>query len=112
MYLRPAANNFLSVLSMDFALRFGHTFIVTSAVRTMVTQKMLRRWNHNATTVSGPLASSHLVGDTFDIARKKMTPEETRWMENYLLEVGKKIIVEEESGQQVCWHIFLDEGKI
>src|SRR5208282_6449949 len=82
-YLRPAANNFLSILSMDFTLRFGHTFVVTSAVRTMVTQKRLRRWNHNATTVSGPYASSHLSGTTFDIGRKRFTRAENVWMESY-----------------------------
>jgi len=105
-YLRPAANNFLSVLSMDFALRFGHTFIVTSAVRTMVTQKMLRRWNHNAAPVTGPYASSHLAGTTFDIGRKKFTATENLWMGEYLYNAGDAVIVEEENGQ-ACWHIFV-----
>ena len=105
-YLRPAANNFLSVLSMDFALRFGHTFVVTSCVRTMQTQRTLRRWNHNAAPVQGPYASSHLAGTTFDIARKKFTRAENLWMELYLYNAGDLIIVEEENGQ-ACFHIFV-----
>ena len=105
-YLRPAANNFLSILSIDFALRFGHNFVVTSAVRTMQTQKSLRRWNHNATTVSGPLASSHLAGTTFDIARRKMTRQEMVWVEEYLRIAGDRIIAEEENGQS-CFHVMV-----
>src|SRR5208337_4243297 len=105
-YLRVAANDFLSKLSIDFALRFGHNFVVTSAVRTMQTQKSLRRWNHNATTVSGPLASSHLAGTTFDIARRKMTRQEMVWVEEYLRIAGDRIIAEEENGQS-CFHVMV-----
>src|ERR1019366_10219400 len=61
-YPRPAANDFLSILSIDFAVRFGHTFVVTSAVRTIQTQRGLRRWNRNAAPAQGPLSSSHLAG--------------------------------------------------
>lgn len=105
-YLRLAANNFLSILSMDFALKFGHTFVVTSCVRSMQTQRSLRRWNHNATMTRGPLASSHLAGTTFDIARRKMTREETRWVEEYLYKAGDMMIAEEENGQS-CFHIMV-----
>ena len=105
-YLRPVANTFLSVLSIDFALKFGHTFTVTSAVRTMAGQKKLRRWNRNAAPVQGPYASSHLAGTTFDIARKRFTRAETLWMEWYLYNAGEAVIVEEENGQK-CFHIFI-----
>jgi hypothetical protein len=105
-YLRCMANNFLQSLAMTFSLEFGHGFVVTSAVRTKRTQWSLRRWNHNAASVQGPYASSHLAGTTFDIGRKHFTREETRWMEMYLYKAGSVVIVEEERGQE-CFHIFV-----
>ena len=108
-YLRPAALAELYLLSYQFWLRFNQPLYLSSAVRTQQFQLRLRRWNHNATTVRGPYASSHLAGTTFDIARKRMTREQTVWMEQYLLGLGDIIIVEEEGGQNWCWHVMVKE---
>jgi hypothetical protein len=104
-YLRPDASATAYLLSYQFWLRFDSPLYMTSAVRTRRFQLHLRRWNHNAAPVQGPLESSHLTGSTFDIARKKMTREQNRWMESYLYSLGDAVIVEEEN-VQACWHIF------
>jgi hypothetical protein len=103
-YLRPAALAEAYLLSYQFWLRFNQPLYLSSAVRTQQFQLRLRLWDHNAAPVNGPLESSHLAGTTFDIARKKLTREQTVWVENFLNDSG--LIVEEESGQ-ACFHIFV-----
>jgi hypothetical protein len=105
-YLRQAAVLELQGLAMAYDERFNQPIIVTSATRTGQFQKHLRRWNHNAAPAQGPLVSSHLAGTTFDISRKNMTKEQTRWTESYLWNLGDAVIVEEENGEY-CFHIFV-----
>jgi hypothetical protein len=105
-YLRWEAMGVLESMSAEFYSQFGHNFVVTSMLRTGRYQFHLRFRNHNAASVRGPLASSHLAGTTFDIGRKRMTREQTQWVEDYLFNLGSLVIVEEENGQ-ACFHIFV-----
>jgi hypothetical protein len=107
-YVRPWVIPFIASLSEAYYQQFKTPLILTSAVRTVRVQRSLRHWNRNSAPAHGDVASSHLAGLTIDLARKNMSPEENRWMENELMNnyvVLGKIIVIEESGQQWCWHI-------
>lgn len=104
--LRKPAADTLAALSHAFYMQWGHPVTLTSAIRTRDTQRSLRRWNHNAAPVKGPLQSSHLAGTTFDIGRKNFTRAENRWMELYLYGLGDAVIVEEENGQK-CFHVMV-----
>ncbi len=108
-YLRPQAAVELLGLANAYEDRFEERLILTSALRTQAFQFRLRRWNHNAATTRGPLASSHLAGTTFDVSRRRMTQEQRLWVEGYLTSLGDAVIVEEESGQ-MCFHIFVREA--
>ena len=107
-YLRPWALQMLLCMSLDFTTRFGQPLTLTSAVRTMQTQRRLLRWNRNAAPIHGDTSSSHLTGATFDISRKNMTPAENEWMRAALLAytVQGRVIYLEETVQP-CYHVFV-----
>ena len=101
-YVVPVVNSILVPMENAFENKFGHPFVVTSAVRSEEAQRRLRRSNRNATL---PELSAHSTGATVDVARKKMNRAETKWMEDYLKSLGSAVIVEEEN-HQACFHIF------
>jgi len=105
-YCRPWTAQFLTDLSYDFYTKFHEPLMVDSAVRTVEVQKKLRKWNRNAAPYEGESASSHLAGLTIDLARKRMTKAEVKWIEWRLLYYHARswVIVEEEY-HQFCLHI-------
>jgi len=107
-YCRPWTAQFLTRLSDAFYAQFHEPIMVDSAVRTVEVQKKLRRWNGNAAPAEGETASSHLAGTTIDLARRRMTVEEGKWVEIYLLPLHAEGMVEvEEEYRQRCFHIMV-----
>lgn len=107
-YTRPWTAQFLTDLSNDFYARFHEPIMVDSAVRTVLVQKKLRRHNRNAAPYEGETASSHLAGLTIDLARKRMTKAEVRWIELRLLYYyGRGWVIVEEEFHQLCFHIMV-----
>jgi hypothetical protein len=107
-YCRPWTASFLTDLSDAFYARFHEPIMVDSAVRTVEVQRKLLRWNGNAAPAEGETASSHLAGTTVDLARRRMTPEQGRWVEVYLLPLHAQGMVEvEEEYRQFCFHIMV-----
>lgn len=96
---------------MDMADRFYSDFhgvhlIVDSAIRTVEQQQKLRRTNRFAAPEVGPEASSHLAGTTVDLAKKKYTRKQRRWIEKYLsLMVERNLAIV--AREPWCYHIFV-----
>ncbi|MDE3202385.1 MAG: hypothetical protein KGN79_15855 [Acidobacteriota bacterium] len=105
-YCRPWTATFLKDLSRAHEKRFGRSFEVSSAVRTVAYQKQLMRHNGNAAAAVGEVVSPHVTGATIDIAKHGMNREEIYWMRQRLaaLQDAGKIDVEEEF-RQACFHI-------
>lgn len=107
-YCRPWTAQFLTDLSTDFYAKFHEPIMVDSAVRTVLVQKKLRRHNRNAAPIEGETASSHMAGLTVDLARKRMTKAEVRWVELRLLYYyGRGWVIVEEEFHQLCFHIMV-----
>ena len=107
-YVRPWTKQLLTELSTAYTTRFGQRLVLTSAVRTVETQRRLLRWNHNAAPIHGETSSSHLTGATFDLSRKGLSQEENEWMRTALLAYtiqGRVIYLEETV--QPCYHVFV-----
>jgi len=104
-YARPVTVAFITDLSNEFDLQFGHPLVVDSAVRPATVQKKLIRHNRNAAPWNGERASSHERGTTIDISRN-LTKAEYRWLVYRLLyyrAVGVVLVIEEKA----CFHIFV-----
>ena len=74
----------------------------------------MRRWNPNAAPISGETASSHLAGLTVDLERKRLTEAQSQWIEQALLPLKMRNLVEvEEEYREFCFHIMVsgDYGK-
>jgi hypothetical protein len=111
-FTRPWVIPFVEEINATYYAQFGQALIVTSAIRTVKVQRRLLWHNRNAASVHGETASSHLSGSTIDLARKHMTVEQNRFMEALLMTyaVRNRAIIEEEAGQQWCWHIMVLPG--
>lgn len=105
-YVRPGTEQFLQDLGLAFYMEFAHPIQVNSAVRTMSVQRRLIRWNRNAAPIHGETASSHMSGLTVDLERRRLTKDELMFVQQYLLDLGDQVIVEEEHGQN-CFHILV-----
>jgi hypothetical protein len=105
-YCRPWTRTFVEDFARDYYDQFHQPLVVTSAVRTVLVQKKLRRHNHNAAEIDGDMASPHLTGATIDIGKRGMTRKQLEWCRNYLLEKQNSgtVDVEEEFRQRV-FHI-------
>jgi len=107
-YCRPWTMDFLSDISEKFYTEFHEPLMVDSAVRTVEYQRKLRRRNKNAAPETGEVASSHLAGLTVDLARRRMSPRQVKWIELQLLVMHAKGWVEvEEEHHQLCFHIMV-----
>lgn len=105
-YCRPWTRNFLEDLSQAYYNDFHRPIKVNSLVRTVEQQKKLRRHNRNAAPVEGETASTHLTGITVDIARKGMSRQEQRWIEQYMLPLKNRGLIEPvEERRQAVFHI-------
>jgi hypothetical protein len=105
-YCRPWTAVFLTDLAQAHAAQFHRPVEVSSAVRTVAYQKMLKHINGNAAPAEGDVASPHLTGASVDIAKKNLSPKELTWMRSWLLpltEAGKIDVAEE--FKQACFHI-------
>ncbi len=107
-YVRPWCRTF----AMDMAVLFHNVFhrpiIIDSAVRTADQQHILRRVNRFAAPEWGELPSSHLAGITVDIAKRKYTTKERKWIVDYLKNLQDKglILAAEEP---MCYHVAVRE---
>lgn len=103
-YVLPQVNSFLGQLSGEFYEQFGKPLVLTSAIRPVVVQKKLRRYNRNAAPAEGELASSHEAGCTIDLGRAGLTRAQTKYLEMRLIyyQAMGRVIVEQESK---CFHI-------
>jgi hypothetical protein len=105
-YCRPWTRAFLEDFSEAYYQQFHRPIQVNSAVRTVVMQRKLRRYNRNAAPESGETASSHLAGITVDIQRRGMTRQQVQWVEQYLMPLKQQGLLEpEEERRQWVFHV-------
>lgn len=107
-YSRPWTRQFIVDISEAYYREFGKPLWVTSLVRTVEQQHRLRRRNRNAAPAVGDVTSSHLAGVAVDIAKNGMTLRERRWVDQYVLPLQEKGLVEAaEERRQACYHIMV-----
>jgi Family of unknown function (DUF5715) len=105
-YCRPWTRSFLDDISQAYYQQFHTSIQVNSAVRTVLGQKKLRRHNRNAAPEYGDTASSHLAGITVDIQRRGMTRQQIQWMEQYMMPLRDRGLLEpEEERHQWVFHV-------
>ncbi len=110
-YCRPWTRDFLEDLSQAYYNEFRQPIKVNSLVRTVEQQKKLRRHNRNAGPVEGETASTHLTGITVDISRKAMSRREQRWIEQYMLPLKDRSLIEPvEERRQAVFHVVVYGG--
>lgn len=105
-YVLPQVNSFLGQLSGEFYEQFRKPLVLTSAIRPVVVQRNLRRYNKGAAPAEGELASSHEAGCTVDLGRAGLTRAQTRFLEwrlTYYQAIGW-VIVEQEKR---CYHVMV-----
>jgi hypothetical protein len=103
-YLRQRADDFLSLLELDFYYETGTHLTVDSAVRSADIQQRLARVNRNAAPANGVRASSHERGTTFDLSRR-MKREDYRWLLvrlAYYRGLDRILVIEEKNCIHVC----------
>ncbi len=109
-YCRPWTRDFVQDLAEVYYRQFHAQIQVNSAVRTVKTQKKLRRHNRNAAPAEGDTASSHLAGITVDLQRRGMTKEQIRFVEHYLFYLNALGLVEpEEERRHWCFHVMVSD---
>ncbi len=109
-FCRPWTRDFVTDLSEVYYRQFHEQIQVNSAVRTVKTQKKLRRRNRNAAPAEGETASSHLAGVTVDLQRRGMTNEQIRFVEHYLFYLHALSLVEpEEERHHWCFHVMVSD---
>lgn len=107
-FVRPWVNVFLDNFASDFYNKYHKPLFVTSAVRTALVQKRLRKHNHNAADYKGDFASSHLTGATVDIGKNRLTRSERKYLLDKLLkmqDLGQVIFIDEH--RQPCYHVMV-----
>lgn len=80
-FLRPEARAIVLQISAIYKIRFGRHLPVTSLVRTLQYQDLLRETNANAANVAVP---PHSTGLAFDIFNAWMTAEEQNFLMNII----------------------------
>ena len=109
-YCRPWTADFLRDMGQAYYQEFHAPLQVTSAVRTVEVQHKLRRHNRNAAPETGDTASSHLAGLTIDIAKRGMSKQQKRWMDDYMLPLKAMGLIEpEEERRQPVFHIMVSQ---
>ena len=105
-YCRPWTAAFLTDLARAHAAQFHSPLEVSSAVRTVESQKRLIETNGNAAAAEGDVVSPHVTGATIDLAKQGLSRQQLGWLRRWLtpLQTAGKIDVEEEF-QQSCFHI-------
>lgn len=101
-------HRFLLDFGSKSKLFIGKAVLVTSAIRTVESQKSLIKINGNAAEAEGPKRSSHLTGATIDIAKKGLSKKQLDWIRNYLAELRKRGVIHvTEEFQQAVFHIMV-----
>jgi hypothetical protein len=109
-YCRTWTRDFLNDLGQAYYKEFKQSIQVNSAVRTVEQQEKLLRHNRNAAPAEGPIASSHLAGLTVDIAKRGMSRKQRKWMEQYLVRLRDRGLVEAaEERKQAVFHVMVSE---
>jgi hypothetical protein len=109
-YCRPWTNQFVADMADAYYNEFHTPLQVNSAVRTAEQQLKLRRSNRNAAPESGDSASSHLAGITVDLAKRGLTREQHKWVEDYLKNFRDLGLVEAaEERRQACFHVMVSD---
>ena len=114
-YVRPWVNDYLNPMADAFEKKFGceTKLQINSGVRTIEHQKKLQKTNGNAAAAHGPRASSHLTGATVDMAKNNLSPQQRRWVIQYLYssKCNRKIDAVEEFHQAV-FHFMVFKPKV
>ena len=102
-----ALHDFLADFGKAFHDRWSTSLEITSAFRSTDYQRVLRLVNANASP-----KSVHPTGAAVDVSYKNMTPEQTAWCEQYLLEREKsgRLEATKENASQACFHIVVFTG--
>lgn len=107
-YCRYWVSRFLRDMSDNLYNNIGVPLIVDSLVRTAEQQTKLVRVNKYAAPAYGEVPSSHLAGTTVDIAKRRYSRKQRKWIINYLRNLQDQgyVIVSEEP---FCYHVFVRE---
>ena len=110
-WVRPWVSEFLQDLGRAFHIahqKSARRISVTSAVRTVQYQTMLKLVNHNAAPATGSERTSHSTGATIDITKLPLEPEEIVWLRVWLLTLEAKGVIEvTEEFFQAVFHIMV-----
>jgi hypothetical protein len=107
-YVRPWVRYFIQDMAAGFFSNFNKPLVIDSAVRTVEQQAKLIRTNRFAAPAYGILPSSHLAGITVDIAKRRYSPKERRWIVSYLKSMKDKGLIEAVE-EPVCFHVMVRE---
>jgi hypothetical protein len=109
-FCRPWTRDFVQDLSKAYFETFQSQIQINSAVRTVKVQKKLRRHNRNAAPEKGELASSHLAGITVDIQRRGLSPQQIKWVQQYMMPLKELGLIEpEEERRQWVFHVMVSD---
>ncbi|MEY4744217.1 MAG: hypothetical protein RL272_162 [Candidatus Parcubacteria bacterium] len=110
-HARPWVKSFLDETLGEGHRLHGDRFVLTSLVRTVTYQRLLRRDYAAAAGASGVRTrmSSHLTGSTVDIRIIGLSPESESWLRRRLIELERRGAVQatEERGSSVCFHVMV-----
>lgn len=107
-YVRPWARLFSIDMADRFYANFNKPLVIDSAVRTAEQQARLVKVNRFAAPAYGVLPSSHLAGITIDIAKRRYSPKERKWIVNYLKSMKDKGLIEAVE-EPMCYHVAIME---
>lgn len=106
----PNAKPVLEELAKAYQQKFGRPLRVTSLTRSMDYQIGLNVTNANSFKVRGPGSlPPHTSGCAFDLARKHMTADEQNFVQEKLVEMEKRGLIDalREGGANACFHVFI-----
>lgn len=106
----PRAKPILEELAKAYQAKFGRPLRVTSLTRSMDYQIGLNKINPNSFNVKGPGSlPPHTSGCAFDLARKHMTADEQNFLQEKLVEMEKRGVLDalREGGANACFHVFI-----
>lgn len=106
MVVKPWVLGFLLDMADGFYNLFHRSLVVDSATRTIEQQQVLRHHNRYAASEVGPLGSSHLAGTTVDLAKRRYSRQQRKWIVSYLknlMDLGLVLAVQE----PYCYHVFV-----
>lgn len=107
-YARPWVRDFIRDMAAGFFSNFNKPLVIDSAVRTVEQQAKLIKINKYAAPPYGDLPSSHLAGTTIDIAKRRYSAKERKWIVNYLKSMKDKGLVEAVE-EPFCFHVLVYE---